>query len=57
MFFLSFILFAFNIFTLGWVLIPYALVLIMFGWVWDSASMDLLITWLSYRYLLGRSLW
>lgn len=32
MFFLSLVLFAFNIFTLGWILIPYALVLIMFGW-------------------------
>lgn len=32
MFFLSYVLFAFNIFTLGWILMPYALVLITFGW-------------------------
>lgn len=45
MFTLGYTLFAFNIFSLGWSLIPYALVLITFGW-----SLGFLINGLIFQY-------
>ena len=42
---LSSVLFAFSIFTLGWLLIPYALLLIVFGW-----SLGFFINGLIVRY-------
>lgn len=45
MFLLSFLLFKFNIFLFGWILIPYALVLMMSGW-----SLGLIINGLILQY-------
>ena len=42
---LSLFLFAFNIFSLGWALVPYALLLIVFGW-----SLGFFINGLIIRY-------
>lgn len=42
---LSFVLFTFNIFSLGWLLIPYAILLVIFGW-----SLGFFINGLIIRY-------
>jgi len=48
MFLLSFILFSFNIFDVGWMLIPYALILTVSGW-WLGFIINALIFLYGYR--------
>lgn len=48
LFLLGYVLFAFNIFTLGWMLVPYALLLIMTGW-WLGFIINSLIFRYGYR--------